>query len=217
MGLGILLVDEVDVVRAYELDAILMSQFYQHLVGSLLQREGLTVGALGGVLHLVALQLQVVVVAKHVVVPLDSLAGARHVAVEDLLGHFAGNAGRTDHQSLVVSLQVFAVGTWTHVVAVHPCVRHELDEVLVALVVLGQHDEVVAALVFLAPSQRLRTVTRDIHLAAEDGDERFQPLFLPLLVDVDAVVVELLDPEHVAVVGDGHALHAVGYRLVNEL
>ena len=57
VGLGILLVDEVHVVGADELDAILVGQLNEHLVGLLLQGEGVAVGADVGVFHLVALQL----------------------------------------------------------------------------------------------------------------------------------------------------------------
>ena len=158
MGLGILLIDEVGIVRADELDAVLVGQLDEHLVSFLLQGKRLAIGADGGVFHLVALQLQVVVVAKDAMVPLDGLAGSCDVAVENLLGHLAGNACRTDDEPFVVALQVFTVGTRTHVVAIHPRAAHQLDEVLVALVVLGEHDEVVAALVFLAAPQRLGAV-----------------------------------------------------------
>jgi hypothetical protein len=48
-----------------------------------------------------------------------------------------------------------------------------------------------------------------VHFAAEDGFERFLPVSFALLVDAVAVVEEIFDAEHVAVVGDGHAFHAV--------
>ena len=97
-----------------------MGQLYQHLVGLLLQGERLTVSPLRRVLHLVTLQLQVVVVAKQIVIPLHGLTGTGHIAFQDLGWHFAGNAGRADTQPLMVTLQVGTVGTGTHVVAVHP-------------------------------------------------------------------------------------------------
>ena len=209
VGLGILLVDEVHVVRADELDAILPGQVHEHAVGLLLQGEGLAVGTDRGVLHLVSLQLEIIVVAKDAPIPLHGLAGTVDVAVEDFLGHLAGDACRADDEPLVVALQVFAVGTRTHVIAVHPCPRHELDQVLVARIVLCQHDQVVAALVLLAASQQLRAVSRHIHLATKDRYERLQPFLLALLVHVADDVVKFLDAEHVAMVGDGHAPHAV--------
>ena len=120
VGLGVLLVHEVYIVGADELDAILMGQFYQHLVSLLLQGERLTVSPLRRVLHLMALQLKIVVVAKQIVIPLHGLTGTGHIALQNLGRHFACNAGRADNQSLVVALQVGTVGTGTHVVTVHP-------------------------------------------------------------------------------------------------
>ena len=117
----------------------------------------------------------------------------------------------------MVFLQVFAVGTRAHIVAVHPRVGYQFDQVLVALVVLGQHDEVVAALVLLAAAKRLRAVARHIHLAAEDGLEGLQSFLLAAFVHVVHNVVELLDAEHVSVVGDGHAAHAVADGFVHEV
>ena len=50
--------------------------------------------------------------------------------------YLASDAGRADDESLVVAFEVGAVGAWTHVVAVDPRAGDELDEVLIALVVL---------------------------------------------------------------------------------
>ena len=75
----------------------------------------------------------------------------------------------------------------------------------------------IAALVLLAVLLLLGTIARHVHLAAENGLERFQTLLLALLVDALTVVEKLLDAKHVAVVGDGHALHAVADGLVHQL
>ena len=74
----------------------------------------------------------------------------------------------------------------------------------------------VAAHVALVALESLLTVARHIHLTAEDGLERGLALVLELAVDGLAVVEELLDAEHIAVVGDGHAAHTVGHSLVYE-
>ena len=84
MGFGGLLVLKVDVVGADHLDAILLGKLQQHLVGLLLQGVGLAVGQYGGILHLMALQLQIVVVAKHTVIPLAGLTGSFDIALDDL-------------------------------------------------------------------------------------------------------------------------------------
>ena len=81
VGLGIVLVNEVRVVGAHQLDAVFLGQFHEHLVGFLLQGEGLAVGAYVGVGHLMALQFEIVVVAKHVFVPFYGLPGPGYVAL----------------------------------------------------------------------------------------------------------------------------------------
>ena len=80
MGLGVLLIHKMGIVGAYQLDAIFVSQLDQLLVDRLLLLEGLAVGTDGGVFHLMAHQLQIVVVAKHAPIPLNGLAGTSHVA-----------------------------------------------------------------------------------------------------------------------------------------
>ena len=116
----------------------------------------------------------------------------------------------------MIALQVFAVGTRTHIETVDPGIAHQLHQVLVALIVLCKHYEMVAAHVALVALESLLTVARHIHLTAEDGLERGLALVLELAVDGLAVVEELLDAEHIAVVGDGHAAHTVGHSLVYE-
>ena len=120
MSLGILLVHEMGIVRTDELDAILTGQLNKYLVGLLLQGEGLTVGAYRGIFHLMALQFQIVVVAKDVVIPFYGLAGTCHVAIQYFLGDLAGYAGRTDYQAFMVSLQVFPISSGTHIIAIDP-------------------------------------------------------------------------------------------------
>ena len=216
VGFGILLIHEVGIVGTHQFDAILMGQLNQHLVGFFLHGECLAVGTDGGVFHLVTLQLQIVVVAKHPLVPLNGLAGSGNVAIQNLLGHLAGNTCRTDDESFVVFLQVLAVRTWTHVEAVYPRTTHQLDEVLVALIVLGQHNQVITALMLLVVFQQLRTIARHVHLTTKDGLEGLQTVFLAAFVDAADIVVKLLDAEHVAMIGYRHASHAVAYGLVNQ-
>ena len=117
----------------------------------------------------------------------------------------------------MVTFQISTVSTRTHIVAIHPRVGHQFDEVLVAFVVLGQYDEVVAAHVLLALMYLLGTMTSHIHLTAEDGLEGFQSLFLPFFVHTNAVVVELFDAKHVTMIGHRHASHAVTDSLIHKL
>ena len=120
VGLGILLIHEVGIVGAHQLDAVLLSQFYQHPVSLLLQGESLTVGADHRVCHLMALQLQIVVVAPESLMPLDSLTGSDDISFQDLGRYLTGNTGRTDNQVFVVFLQFHAVGTRTVIETVDP-------------------------------------------------------------------------------------------------
>ena len=64
--------------------------------------------------------------------------------------------------------------------------------------------------------QRLRTITRDIHLTAKDRFERFQPLLFATLVDAAHIVMEFLDAEHVSMVGNGHASHTIADGFVHQ-
>ena len=114
----------------------------------------------------------------------------------------------------MVFLQILAVGTRTHVEPVHPRTAHQFDEVLVALIVLRQHNEMVTALMALIVLERLGAIARHIHLATEDGLERFQSFLFATFVHTVHIVMELLDAKHVAVIGNGHTLHAVGYSFV---
>ena len=214
--LGILLVHKVGIVGTHQLDAILTSQFYQHAVGLLLHGERFAVGTNRGVFHLVALQLQIVVVAKYPFVPLDSLACPGNIAVQNFPGHLAGNTSRTHNQVLMITLKVGTVGTRTHVVAVHPRPRHELNEVFIAMIVFGQHNEVVAALILTPVFLLFRAMFGHIHLATEDGLERLFTLLFEFFIHRVTVIEKLLNAEHVAMVGHGHALHAIGNSLVDK-
>ena len=211
MGIGILLVDEVAVVGADELDVQFAGKLDQRVVDQALLLVGLMVGASYG--RLVALQLQIVVVAEHALEPLDRLTRLIHLTAHDHLRHLAAQAGRAADDPLMVLLQLTVVGPGVIVHALGPRVRHDLDKVLVPLQVLGQQDQVIAV-VSLVDAVMARVVG-DIHLAAEDGFELFLALLTPLTVHLAHIVVELLDAEHVAVVGNCHAPHAVGYSLVN--
>ena len=140
MSFGIFLIDKVGVVGTNQFDAILFGQLDEHAVGLLLHGEGLAVGANRRVGHLVALQLKIIVVAEHALMPLDGFAGSGYVVVQNLARHLTGNTRRTDDESFMVAFQVGAVGTRSHVETVDPRTADKLDEVFIALVVLGKHD-----------------------------------------------------------------------------
>jgi hypothetical protein len=91
------------------------------------------------------LKLSVVVVAEQILIPFDGFPCSCYVVLQNLRRHFAGYTCRADDKVLMILFQVLAVSTRTHVIAVHPCARHQLDEVLVSVVVLGEDDEVIAS------------------------------------------------------------------------
>ena len=74
----------------------------------------------------------------------------------------------------------------------------------------------VAALVLLAVLLLFPSMAGDIHLTTEDGFEGLQPLFLATLVDATHIVMKFFDTKHVAMVGDGHAAHAIAHGLVDQ-
>ena len=116
----------------------------------------------------------------------------------------------------MVAFEVGTVSARTIVIAIHPRTTHELDEVLIALKVLGQHDKMIAAVVVHLLHHVFLAASRHIHLAAENGLERLLALFLPTLIEAAHIIVEFLDAKHIAMVCDGHAAHSVGHGLVNE-
>ena len=215
--LGVFLVHEVAVVRAHQLHAVLPGQFDEHAVGLLLLGKRFAVGPDRGVLHLVAHQFHVVVVAEDALVPQQCLFGSGHVALQDFARQLARQAGRAADDALVEALNVVVVRTRTHVVTVHPCAADNLHQVLVACLVLCQQDEVVARQVAVLLYLAFFLSVCHVYFAAEDGLEGFLAGFLELAVLLVAHIEELLDAEHVAVVGHGHAFHAVADGLVHQL
>ena len=216
MGLSVFFVNEMGIVGTNEFDAILLRQFNEHLVRFLLHGECLTIGNHRGVGHLMALKLQVIVVAENTMIPLDGLACTSNVVLQYLPGHLARNTSRANNQAFMIFLQINTIGTRTLIETIHPRAADQFDEVLVSLIVLCQHDEMVSAHVTLLFHLVLFPAMSHIHLAAKDGLEGFLAFLLPTLVHSSHIIEELLDAKHVAVVGDGHASHAVIQGLVHQ-
>ena len=124
-------------------------------------------------------------------------AGLVHVAGKAGLGDLALNAGREAHEAFGVLAEDLPVHARLVEKALEPALGDDLDEVAVAVHVLGQQDEMVAALGVLAC--RVEVVAAGVDLAAEDG--------------LDAVggagLLEGGGREHVAVVRHGRCRHAV--------
>ena len=178
--LGVILVHEVHVVGADHPHVVLRGQFAQVFVHMQLHGVGFVVGPLDG--GFVQLQFEIVIVAEDFFVPQDRLLSLFEVVRRDGARHLAGQTGRTADQPLVVLLQLHAVRSRTHVETLGPRFRNDLYQVVIALEVFGQQDQVVAALVGLSLLV-VQPAARHVDLAADDGLESqlaAQLLQLPL-------------------------------------
>ncbi len=157
---GILAREVVEVVGGNDLHAHLVGHLDQVLV-ELAVVPSIAEG------EAVILDLYVEVVAKDVLEGLRPPAGAVEVAVEDALGNDALDAGALADDALVVLLEHVERGAGT---VVHHLVAgglgHALDQVVVARLVLGEKDQVVAALLGAALDA---VVGDEVGLAAKDG------------------------------------------------
>ena len=206
VGRAVFLADEVDVVGRDDLHVVLGGQLEDGFVHHLLHHVDLCVGA--GDFGLVALHLEVEVVAEKVFVPFDGGFGFLEVAAVDGSRDLAGQTGGAADDAFVVFLQELAVDLGFLVEAVDEGVGAELHEVVVAGHVLGQQDEVVRAALLFVVGQEAVVVRRDVHLAADDG------LHVRVFL---GVLEEFLHAVHVAVVRDGEGGLAVFVRLLEEL
>ena len=181
--LGVVLVDKVGVVSANDLDVQFAGKLQQHFIHLLLFREGVVGSTLDS--GLVALQLQVIVVAIHTLEPLDHLSCLVNLSVHDQLWHLTAQTCRTADDALMVLLQLALVGARMAIETLGPTVRHDFDKVFVALEVLGEQDEVTADVTLV--NMLVHVGHRDIDLATED---RFEfVLLLKILIDFIAVVM----------------------------
>ena len=118
MRLGILFVEEVDVVGSDDLHTMLLTQLKEDGIDLLLLLVGLLVAE--RVVGLVTLQLKVEVITEEPLEPLDALLRLVDIAIHDVLGDLSTEAGRGGDDALMVRLQQLLVDTWAVVVAVDP-------------------------------------------------------------------------------------------------
>ena len=183
MRVGVFPVDVVDVVGGYELNvqvACQLDQLGQH--PDLLGDE-------------MVLDLDVVAVPEEVLVPAGRLVGALVVSVQKLLRDLACKTGRRADEALAVLLQHLGVDPGLVVETLQVRDAVELHEVVVALVVHCQEDEVVVVV-----SRVLQGSSFGVDVEFASGD-RLDAGFL-------AGIVEVNHAEHVAVVGYGKGLHS---------
>ena len=151
---------------------------------------------------LVEHHLQRVVVPEEVLVPLRHALGLVHAADVDGGRHLAGDAGGGAHDPLVVLLEEAVVDAGVVVEAVDVRLGDEAHEVVVAREVLREQDQMVALLGLVA--RGVVAGGRDVRLASEDGLDGRQ---VAVALRGSALVVERLEGEEVAVVGDGERGH----------
>ena len=173
VSLRIFLVNEMSIVRTDQFDAILLRQLYQHLIGLLLQREGLTISTDGRVFYLVALQLQIIVISEDALMPFDRLTGPSNITFKNLGRHLTSDTCGTDNQTLMILLQLLMVCTRTVIEAVHPGITDQFDEILITLIVFGKNNQVITSKVFFCFLQTLVTTTGHIHLTTENRFKGF--------------------------------------------
>ena len=210
--LGILLIHKMHIVRAHQFHVVFGSKLNQHPVYLLLNWEGLAIGSLHRVFHLMALQFQIVVIPIEVFEPLDGFLCLVHLLGTDIRWYFASNAGGATDDAFVVFLQVSMVSTWTHIKAIHPRTTHNFNQIMIARRILRKQNQVPTATVYLTLLLLLST-TCTVHLATKN---RFEIKFFVLAFQLLHIVEKLLDSKHIAMVSHSHALHAVGNCLVNE-
>ena len=222
VGVVVVLVEEVDVVGGNDADAELPAEL-QHApddpelavvqIGELAARGDRNVVA--GLRRAMQHHLERVVVAEKLLVPLRHALGPGHVALVDRMGDLARDARRRAVQPLVVLLQQRVVDSRVVVEAVDMRERHELDEVVVALPVLRVQAEVEAALALVA--RQVVAGGGDIGLAAENRlYMHAREIPVDLLLRRPTLVVEALEREKVAVVGDGERRHPELARALDE-
>ena len=183
VGLGVLAPRVVAVGGGDQRDA----QVARELADAVVDRQLL--------LERVRLHLEIEPVAEDRVQLLGLAAGLVHVAAADRLGHRAGHAGGERDDPLVVRAEQLLVHPRVVVEPLGERLGRQVAQVPVAEVVHRQQHEVVTdSLRLVGPA----LLARDVGLEADD---RLDAVLLRLFVEVD-------DAEHVAVVGDGHRLHA---------
>ena len=91
VSFGRFLVFKVAVVGANKFYAVLFCQFNEFCVGFLLQGKSFAIGKNVGVFDFVALEFQIIVIAKDTFVPFYGFACAVHVSFQNFGGNFARN------------------------------------------------------------------------------------------------------------------------------
>ena len=243
MCLGIFLIYEMNVVARDKLYTKSGAQLHKLFINSFLKRICVVIGILNR--RLVALHLKIIVVAKCVLEPFDLPVGLLELPGGYETRYLAAQTRRAHYQPLAMGGKGLLVGTRMVIEAFGMGLRHYLDEIFIALEILGKHHQV-------TPFVRLVAAVGEwpfghIHLAAEYRLELqlalilgylglhfwtqslalalgsiFQTLArvldftLVFLLYFAHIVSQLLDAKHVAMVGQSEARHIEGHGLVDK-
>ena len=206
----VLAVDEMGVVGGDHLNAQLFGQFEYALVDYHLlavHLVNLVIGLRRNAFHLglVKHHLQIIILTKDAPVPFCCLSCTLVVPCHEVSGNLAGKAGGTADQVFMVFLQCLVGYAGPVVKSVDKALGAYLHQILVAVVVLGQENQVVVALVVVV-LEMVVIVARNVYLAADQRLD-YGLLVRPQVRLVPGPFEELLDTVHVTVVGDGYGRH----------
>ncbi len=168
VSLGIVFVDEMNVVRTNRTDIVLFSQLAQMFVDLELHGVGLVIGPFDG--RLVKLKFQIVIISEQIFVPANGFFRLVEIVGRNSARHFAGQTGRTTYQSFVMLFQLRMIGTGAHIKTLRPCFGDDFYQIVVPCQILGQQNQVVATLIGFALLV-LQSATCDIDFASDNGFE----------------------------------------------
>ena len=195
VGGAVVLVHKVNVVGGHHLHAVLLRQLEDFLGIELLLFVQLQAHPRN--LRLVEHHLQVIVIAKDLLVPLDGGIGAGGVACDDRPRHLSRQTGGAAYKVCGVLLYDLVRDAGAVVETLYVRGGHYLHQILVAVVVLGQQDQVIVFAVLLVVDAVV--ILGNVHLATHYGLD---------LREFLGYVQEVLHAVHIAVVRDGQARHS---------
>lgn len=205
MRRSVLFEDKMRVIGRHDLDAFLLRQSEQSLVVDFL----MFVDFLGKSRHfgLVQLHFKVIVLSEHPFMPPHGLSCGLVFAGKNILRYLARHTRRAADEPLVITLQYLMRDPGLVVESLHMAVRTDLDEVFVALGILGEQYKVIVLPVVLVLERRV-IMPGHIYLAAYDRLDRGV---------LGSMLEKLLDAVHIAVVGNRNGRHAEFFDPVKQL
>ena len=165
---------------------------------------------------LVTLEFQIIVIAEQVMKPLHHLFRLIYPACGYEFGHLAAQTRRTTYQTFMILFQVILVSSRMGIEPVSPSSGYNLYQIMVSFLILGKQYKMIVGTVQLLAVTLLLPAGCHIDLAAYYRLE-MTALLLESVINLVAVVLELLNAHHVAVIGNGNSTHTIGYSLVNHL